>query len=88
MSKAVQADITYLQLVTAVSISSIISLIPISVAGIGTRDAFLIFIFSQWGIAKEKAMLFSFCFLAVYLVSACFGYLCFHLEPISVEKGS
>jgi uncharacterized protein (TIRG00374 family) len=50
-------------LILAILLSSAISMLPISVGGIGTRDGFLILYLGQAGVSKEVALLFSFMFV-------------------------
>ena len=45
-----------------------VQLIPVSVSGLGTRDAALIFLFSQIGVGKEAAVAFSIMKLFVMFV--------------------
>ena len=67
ISTALLFDLPFFTIVFCVSSSSFISLIPISIAGIGTRDAWLIFIFKWCGYEAEKAVLFSSFFLLIYI---------------------
>tara|TARA_B100000315_G_C14566891_1_gene583404 strand:+ start:1311 stop:2234 length:924 start_codon:yes stop_codon:yes gene_type:complete len=59
LSKALGIDISFLLISAIVSVVALAVLIPISIAGIGTRDAALALLFSQVGISKESAVAFS-----------------------------
>ena len=71
-----------LYLISCVSISSVISLIPISISGIGTRDAIFIVLFSHIGLSKESAIAFSILILLAYTVTAGVGLCTWFKKPI------
>ena len=76
--------VSFFYLASCVSISNIISLLPVSVSGIGTRDVLLIALFSQVGLSAESAVGFSFMFLVFFSgMSALFGFIAWTLNPIS-----
>ena len=81
-------DIPFLYLATCVSISAIITLIPISISGIGTRDATLIILFSYLGLSKESAIAFSMMILVMYAVNGFIGLVAWLKKPISIAKAS
>ena len=56
-----------------VSISTIVTTIPVSYLGIGTRDAVFLLLFEQAGLAAESAVAFSMVVLALYLIASVFG---------------
>lgn len=66
---SISADIV--QLIGAYALAAIASLLPISVAGIGTRDAVLVVTFGLAGISSESAVAFSTSILLIYLVQGC-----------------
>ena len=80
-------NIPFLYLATCVSISAVITLIPISIAGIGTRDATLIVLFSYLGLSKESAIAFSMMILLMYLVAGFIGLIAWLKKPISLPTG-
>ena len=67
INKALMFNISFMTIVFCVTSSSLISIIPVSIAGIGTRDAWMIFIFRWLGYETEKAVLFSSAFLIIYI---------------------
>jgi len=75
-------DMPVLYLISCVSISGVISLIPISISGIGTRDAIFIVLFSHIGLSKESAIAFSTLILLAYMITAGVGLFTWFKKPI------
>jgi uncharacterized protein (TIRG00374 family) len=74
MAVALDIQITFLQVVYCISVANVVALIPISIYGIGTRDAVLIYLFSILGLGREEAVGFSLLFLIIqYGSTALFG---------------
>jgi len=69
-AKGLNIEISYLQVSLCVSISSLFGMVPITIAGVGTRDAALIFLFSLLGLPKEEAIALSLMILLIYLVNS------------------
>lgn len=83
---AIGIEIDYLFLLAVMSLVVIIELIPISIFGIGTREAFLIFTFGIIGIAKESAIAFSISYLVLAYWSVGLVGLIFWLrEPVKIK---
>lgn len=79
-------DIPLYFLAVIFPIISISDALPISVSGIGTRDALLVFFFSLIGLAAEPAVAFSvMIFILSYLVISTIGYLFYLTEPIDIK---
>lgn len=76
--------IPFLYFTVAITITGFITLIPISVAGIGTREAALILLFSPYAISIEKIIAFSSLILLMYLFSCLFGLICWLIKPIRI----
>ena len=66
-------EIPMLHFVTGLALVWLVSLLPISVAGIGTRDLALVALFSPLGISGELALSFSFLILGLYLFQMILG---------------
>ena len=62
-------NISYWYLLVSIAISSLIALLPISISGLGTREATFIFLFSIINIVPEEAVSFSLLVLAWNLFS-------------------
>ncbi|MEW6295745.1 MAG: lysylphosphatidylglycerol synthase transmembrane domain-containing protein [Candidatus Diapherotrites archaeon] len=81
LSLNIQASLFFVALI--IPIIRLVDIIPISISGIGTRDAALIFLFSFIGLAKEQAIAFSLVYLFVgYFLIALAGGLLFFRESI------
>lgn len=70
-SIGVQASFPFIAF--SVSASALVAILPISIFGIGTRDALLLYLFQIAALDREAAFLFSTFFLLVYLVQLCFA---------------
>lgn len=51
----------------------ILSMLPISVAGLGVREASLVLILGQYGISQEQALIFSFSLLIISVIGGLIG---------------
>lgn len=82
LARSISMNISFLNLSLVTAAASLISLLPISLLGIGTRDITFIMLLSQFGIEKESAVALSFMILALLLVSAFTGLFCWFKKPI------
>lgn len=79
-------QITFLNVAFCISTANMVSLIPISISGIGTRDATVISIFSVLNLSKEAALAFSIMFLFISNLSACIvGAIAWFKKPVEVK---
>jgi hypothetical protein len=78
-------DISFWYLAACTSISALITLIPISISGIGTRDATFITLFSLIGINKESAIAFSMMILLMYLINGSIGFVAWQKNPVAIS---
>lgn len=61
---------TYPEVVALISITSLISFIPVTVLGIGTREMGMVYLFSRLGARSEQAVAYSFIFfISFYILS-------------------
>ncbi len=74
LALALGLNLNPLQVVAVSSLATVVSLIPISVGGIGARDMTLVGILSQIGYAREKAISLSTLILMLNLVNLIVGY--------------
>ncbi len=80
-------SISFFNITLFMAISNLISFIPISISGLGTRDATLIFLFSLIGINSEFAVVYSFLVFIVFFVSGgILGFLSWQYKPIDSES--
>lgn len=73
------------KLIAVVSIAELISLLPISISGIGTRDAVFIFFLQTETVNTESIVLFSTAILIIaYIGTAFFGYIAYLIKPVEI----
>jgi len=76
IAKAVSIEIPYLYFVFIFSIATIVGLLPISVSGLGTREAALVFLFGFFLIAAEEIIVISLSsFFIATIIPAIVGFL-------------
>jgi uncharacterized protein (TIRG00374 family) len=84
LSIGISLDLTFFVIV--IPIISLLDLLPISISGIGTRDAALIFLFGFQGIPPETAVAFSLLYLFMsYWLVALIGALFWIKNPIAID---
>jgi len=66
---ALDIHVSFFYVAFAISMAGLVALIPISFAGIGTRDATVIFLFGLVGIGSQKALGFSLLYLVVFALA-------------------
>jgi uncharacterized protein (TIRG00374 family) len=78
---------SYMDVAFIMSIMSLSTIIPLSVAGFGTREATLVLLFSYYGLASETAISFSLMhFTAFFLWGGLIGLVFWVLMPISLQQ--
>ncbi len=78
---------SYIDVVFIMSIMSLSTIIPLSVAGFGTREATLVLLFAYYGLASETAISFSLLhFTAFFLWGGLIGLVFWLLMPISLQQ--
>lgn len=82
LAKGVHVDISILYLAISVTIVGFITLIPVSISGIGTRDIALILLLGPFLISKEQIIVFSALILLMSLFAALIGLICWIIKPI------
>jgi len=84
LSIGISLELTFFVIV--IPIISLLDLLPISISGIGTRDAALIFLFGLQGISPETAVAFSLLYLFMsYWLVALVGALFWIKNPIAMD---
>lgn len=84
LARGLGIDIPILYLAIAVTIAGLITLIPISVSGIGTRDAALLALFAPFTVTTEQIIVFSALILLMSLFVALVGLICWFIKPIKI----
>lgn len=78
---------SYIDVVFIMSIMSLSTIIPLSVAGFGTREATLVLLFAYYGLSSETAVSFSLLhFSAFFLWGGLIGLVFWLLMPISLQQ--
>lgn len=87
LAKAIHLDLTYFNVVLLVSVANILSFLPITFSGIGTREAAFIFFLNKLSYSMEQALIFStLFFVCFYIIGGLYGYICYMVKPISIKK--
>ncbi|MFO8072511.1 MAG: lysylphosphatidylglycerol synthase transmembrane domain-containing protein [Polyangia bacterium] len=82
LALSVGIDIAPADTALTVGLANLASLVPITVAGVGTRDAIFVLAFASLGLAEAQALAFSALVLAVfYLLNGLVGFAFFLADP-------
>lgn len=82
LGQALHLPLTVLNVVYCVTVANVVSLLPVSISGIGTRDATIVILFSQLDIAPADAVLFSLGYFFLFgVVTGGLGALLFLAKP-------
>ena len=85
--KAMGLNIDFVTVAIFISVANILSFIPISISGIGTRDASLIYLFSLINYSKEEALIFStLLFFIFFVIGGLYGFICYLIKPIDIKQ--
>jgi len=83
---SLRIQISYFSIMLCISIVNIVSLIPVSISGIGTRDATLVVLFPIIGLSKENAIGFSLAILLImHVCYAILGSIAWWRNPLKME---
>ena len=77
-----KVHIPFVQTMVCFFISTLITFLPVTYAGLGTRDAALIFLFKSYGYQSEWAILFSFSILLIYVWTGIIGFIASLIKTI------
>ena len=87
LALALDLSAGFLSVTFAVALGSLITLVPISISGLGTRDAVLIAYLGTIGVSAEAALSFSLLvFMTFYLGGGLLGMLAWWLKPVPWAK--
>lgn len=80
-------SINFLDITLMMGLSNLISLMPLSISGLGTRDAVLIYFFSLLGFNPELAVSYSFLvFLNFFVFGGLIGAGAWGIKPLNLKK--
>ncbi len=80
--------VSFLFISITITIAALISLLPVSILGLGTRDATLILLLSAFSISQEIAISFSFLILLMAVLMGLICFACWLIRPIQLPKVS
>lgn len=74
-----------MDLVLVMSITNLLTFLPVSISGIGVRDASLIVLLARFGIGQAQAVAFSLVILVIFYVGGILlGSICWVWEPVEL----
>jgi uncharacterized protein (TIRG00374 family) len=85
LALSLKIGISFVQIVMFISAIGIMNLLPISISGIGVRDASLMFFFSQIGRSHEQAIAFSCLILFLTFISAMISLAAWWVKPLKLS---
>ena len=79
--------LSFLDIAVYMAVANLVALIPVSIAGIGTRDATLIALFSLHNLSAESALSYSLLVLfTFYICGAAMGAIAWQIKPIRISS--
>jgi hypothetical protein len=82
---SIHLHVSFLYLSTCVALSTLVAFIPVSISGIGTRDATLVILFSFIGYSMESAIAFSMARFILYLINVGMTLIAWLINPIDLS---
>lgn len=79
-------NLSFVYITLCVAISILITLIPITFSGVGTREATLLMLFSLVNVNKETTIAFSLLLLANLLIMAIIGFIFWLIKPFFIKN--
>lgn len=87
LALALDISLSYIQVSYAVAIGSLVTLLPISVSGLGTREVAMIAYLSTVGVTPEQALGFSLLvFATFYLAGGLLGAVAWWIKPVPLPQ--
>lgn len=87
LARLISIDISFMTIVSFVSISSLISILPITILGIGTREVSLVYLFSLLNFKAESALAYSFLlFFSFYVISGILAFLGWFVKGENINR--
>jgi hypothetical protein len=78
LSKSLQIPIGFIDVTLVFGLANLLSLIPVTVAGVGTRDAIFVYAFAMLSLMEAEALAYSaFILVTFYLGAGAVGFFCF-----------
>lgn len=73
LSKSLGINLPFISIIAYIPLITIISLIPVTINGLGMRESAYVFLFSYYGIAREQALSLSLLFFATSVIASLVG---------------
>jgi len=73
ISRSLGINLPFISLIAYIPLITIISLIPVTINGLGLRESAYVFLFSFYGIAREEALSLSLLFFATSVIASLVG---------------
>ena len=84
---AMGLSINFITITLFMAISNLISFIPISISGLGTRDVTLIFLFSLIKLSPELAVSYAFLvFITFFVTGGLLGAVAWWIRPLELHE--
>lgn len=84
---AMGISVNFISITLFMAISNLISFVPISISGLGTRDAALIYFFSLIGLKSELAVSYAFLiFITFFVCGGLMGAVAWWIKPPSLDR--
>ncbi|MBC8488091.1 MAG: flippase-like domain-containing protein [Bacteroidetes bacterium] len=84
---AMGLSINFITIMLFMAVSNLISFIPISISGLGTRDAALIYLFSLIGLKPELAVSYAFLvFITFFVCGGLMGAVAWWIKPLDIKS--
>lgn len=86
MAKSIGVNVPFIFLSMSITIATLATLIPISIAGLGTRDAVLLLLLSLFKVSPEKIIGLSVLYLVLLLATITIGFAAWLKKPLKFKK--
>lgn len=88
VAKALGIDLTYIDVASLLATTSLLSLIPVSISGVGVRELFLALVFPALGFLPAQGVAFGLMvFLCNYLAIVAAGFVAWQIAPPPFDRG-
>lgn len=87
LAQALNVKASFLQIMYAVSLGSLVTLIPISISGLGTREAAIVAYLGGIGVPSELSLGYSLLiFVSFYVGGGLIGAIAWFIKPVNLES--
>lgn len=82
LARALELDLSFVDVASLLAVTSLLSLMPVSVSGVGVREAFLSVVFPTLGISAALGVAYGvMVFAVIYLTAAAAGFVAWQVAP-------